>query len=251
MKIVRFVYQGQTGYGIVDGTSVRALEGDLYGDKIAGPVVAPVADIRPLAPVLPSKIICIGLNYRDHAAEIGTPLPESPLIFLKPPSAVIGPGSKIVYPPMSQLVHHEAELAVIIGREAKNVTREQALDYVLGYTCTNDVTARDIQRAQKHNTLSKAFDTFLPMGPIIATDLDPDHLRVRARVNGEVRQDSNTSNLVFNAAYLVSYLSQVMTLLPGDVISTGTPAGVGPLVPGDEVEIEVEGIGILRNTVVR
>jgi 2-keto-4-pentenoate hydratase/2-oxohepta-3-ene-1,7-dioic acid hydratase in catechol pathway len=228
------------------------LRGELFGPAEAGERVAALSEVRLLAPVAPGKIIGIGLNYAAHAREMNRPLPASPVVFLKPPSAIIGPDEPIVYPPrgLSNEVHHEAELAVVIGRRARNVSVADAPGYVFGYTCANDVTARDVARAQQHNTLSKAFDTFLPLGPAIVTGLDTSNLAVMARVNGKTRQSSRTNDLVFSVPQLVSFLSEAMTLLPGDVIITGTPSGVGPLVPGDVVEVEVEGIGVLRNPVV-
>jgi 2-keto-4-pentenoate hydratase/2-oxohepta-3-ene-1,7-dioic acid hydratase in catechol pathway len=250
VKIVRFWHLNGAAYGVVKGGTIYALEGDLFGGKRAGPPLVPLTQARLLAPVLPSKIVAIALNYTSHAAEVGKALPVSPLFFLKPPTTVIGPGDCIVCPPESQLVHYEAELAVIIGRTACRVPEAKAQDFILGYTCANDVTARDIQRAENHNTRAKGFDTFLPLGPVIITDLDPSALRIQSRVNGSPRQDSTTANMIFKLNYLVSYVSHVMTLLPGDIISTGTPPGIGPLVAGDVVEVEVEGIGVLRNPVV-
>ncbi len=249
MKIVRFSHRNQEAYGLLEGETIYALEGSLFGQKQRGQAVTSLSEVRLLAPLTPGKVVGVGLNYRDHAAESGKPLPTAPLMFMKPSTGVIGPEEAIIYPPQSQLVHYEAELAVIIGRRAKNVSEAEALDFVLGYTCANDVSARDIQYAEGHNTHGKAFDTFLPLGPAIVTGLDHRNLRIASRVNGEGRQNSSTANLVFGVAYLVSHISQVMTLLPGDVIITGTPAGVGPLAVGDVVEVEIEDIGVLRNTV--
>jgi 2-keto-4-pentenoate hydratase/2-oxohepta-3-ene-1,7-dioic acid hydratase in catechol pathway len=202
-----------------------------------------------LAPVVPSKIVCVGRNYADHAKELGNEAPSEPIIFLKPPSGLLAPGGTIVRPPQSQLVHHEAELAIVIGREAKNVKRDAWRDFVRGFTCANDVTARDLQRKDVQFTRGKGFDTFCPIGPHIETDLDPADLRVVARVNGEVRQDGRTSQMIFSCAFLIEFITSIMTLVPGDVILTGTPAGVGTLESGDVVEIEIEGIGVLRNAV--
>ncbi len=249
MRIVRFQHRGTTAYGIVEGETVYTLEGELYGQSQRGTAVAPLATVRLLAPCQPSKVVAVGLNYRDHAAETHNVLPAEPLLFLKPPTAVIGPGEAIVRPAMSQQVDYEAELAVVIVRRTRQVSPEEATGYILGYTCANDVTARDIQRQERHNSRAKSFDTFCPLGPWIVTDLSPDDLGIRCRVNGVLRQDSRTNQLVFGVQALVSFVSQVMTLLPGDVILTGTPAGIGPLASGDVVEVEIEGVGVLRNVV--
>ena len=194
--------------------------------------------------------MAVGLSYRDHAAEFGHPVPEEPILFLKPLTALIGPGDRIVYPAISQRVDYEAELAIVMKRKGRNIPRGQALRYVLGYTCHNDVTARDLQKKDGQWTRAKSFDTFAPLGPCIATGLDPHRLHIEARVNGEVRQSFNSDQLIFDVPTLVAFISQVMTLYPGDVIATGTPPGVGPLKRGDVVEVEVEGIGVLRNPVV-
>jgi 2-keto-4-pentenoate hydratase/2-oxohepta-3-ene-1,7-dioic acid hydratase in catechol pathway len=202
-----------------------------------------------LPPTTPTKIVCIGRNYADHAKELGNEAPSEPLLFLKPPSALLAPGGTIVRPSQSQLVHHEGELAIVVGREAKNVSREHWRDYVLGFTCANDVSARDLQRKDVQFTRGKGFDTFCPIGPHIETDLDPSDLRVVTRLNGEVKQDGRTSQMIFPCDVLFAYVSEHMTLMPGDVILTGTPAGVGSLNAGDTVEVEIEGIGTLTNAV--
>jgi len=250
MKIARFVWQDEERYGLIEGNEVYLLVGDLFGDFERGQRAGTLAEIRLLAPCTPSKIVAVGRNYADHASEMQSDVPSEPLIFLKPPSAVIGPGEPIVYPPISQRVDYEAELAAIIGRRARNVPAEEALDFVLGYTCGNDVTARDLQRKDGQWTRSKSFDTFCPLGPWIVTDLKPNDLVVECRVNGEVKQKSSTRQMVFPVAELIRFITQVMTLEPGDVIMTGTPAGVGHLHPGDRVEVEIEGIGVLENVVV-
>lgn len=250
MRICRFtVGNSAPAYGLVQGGMVYAMMGDLFGEVIAGTPVAPLADIQLLAPIRPSKIIAVGRNYVAHAAEHGAEVPSEPLLFLKPPSAIIGPGAPILLPAQSRRVDHEAELAVIIGRRGRQIPRGDALDTILGYTCANDVTARDLQRADGQWTRAKGFDTFCPLGPWIETELDPGALEVTGRVNGELRQQANTRQMVFPVAMLISYISSVMTLEPGDVILTGTPAGVGPLQVGDVVEIEVEGIGVLSSIV--
>ena len=197
----------------------------------------------------PTKIVCIGRNYADHAKELGNEAPSEPLLFLKPPSALLASGGTIVLPKQSQLVHHEAELAIVVGRQAKDVAAANWRDYVLGFTCANDVSARDLQRKDVQFTRAKGFDTFCPVGPHIETELDPFDLRVVGRVNGEVRQDGRTSQMIFPCDFLFEYVSAHMTLMPGDLILTGTPAGVGSLHAGDTVEVEIEGIGILRNAV--
>lgn len=202
-----------------------------------------------LPPVVPGKIVCVGRNYADHAKELGNEAPAEPIIFLKPPSALLAPGGTIVRPPQSQLVHHEAELAIVIGREAKNVRANDWRDYVRGFTCANDVTARDLQRKDVQFTRGKGFDTFAPLGPCIETELDPSDLRITGRVNGEVQQDGRTSQMIFSCGAMLEFITSVMTLVPGDVILTGTPAGVGSLESGDTVEVEIEGIGVLSNVV--
>ena len=204
---------------------------------------------RDLSDVRPSKIICIGRNYAEHAKELGNEAPTEPLLFLKPPSALLAHGGTIVRPAASNRVDHEGELAIVIGKRARNVTRAEWRDYVLGFTCANDVTARDLQKKDVQFTRGKGFDTFCPIGPHVETDLDPSSLRVQTRVNGQVRQDGNTSQMIFDCAFVVEYISAIMTLEPGDLILTGTPSGVGPLQSGDVVEVEIEGIGVLRNDV--
>jgi 2-keto-4-pentenoate hydratase/2-oxohepta-3-ene-1,7-dioic acid hydratase in catechol pathway len=197
----------------------------------------------------PTKIIAIGLNYLDHAKELNMDIPEYPLIFMKPPTAVIGDREIIIYPPQTQELHYEGELGIVIGKKARNISIEAAKQYIAGYTCANDVTARDLQRLDGQWTRSKSFDTFCPLGPRIVKNIDPTNLAITTRVNSVTKQNSNTNQMIFNAYKLVSFISAIMTLLPGDVISTGTPPGVGELQVGDVVEVEIEGIGILRNTV--
>ncbi len=199
-----------------------------------------------LCPVTPSKIVCIGRNYAAHARELGNEVPSEPMLFLKPPSALLDPGGTVVCPPESARVEHEAELTVVIGQRAKNVAKAQALSHVFGYTCACDVTARDIQRKDVQFTRGKGFDTFCPIGPVIETALDPSSVRIQCRVSGQTRQDGNTRDMIFDVPALVAYVSRMMTLEPGDVILTGTPEGVGPLVPGDVLEVEIDGLGVLR-----
>lgn len=207
-------------------------------------------EVKLLAPVTPSKIVCVGRNYREHAAELGNKMPDEPLLFLKAPSAVIATEDRIELPEASQQVEHEGELGVVIGRTARNVAQtEDALNYVYGYTCVNDVTARDLQRKDVQFTRAKSFDTFCPVGPWIVTHLDPTNITVTTRVNGEVKQNGNTADMAFDVAFLIRYISAIMTLYPGDLIATGTPAGVSRMKQGDMVEVEVGGVGILRNQV--
>jgi 2-keto-4-pentenoate hydratase/2-oxohepta-3-ene-1,7-dioic acid hydratase in catechol pathway len=209
-----------------------------------------VGDAELLPPVNPGKIVCIGRNYADHAKELGNEPPAEPIIFLKPPSAVIGPEGMIVIPPQSQRVDFEGELAIVVGKTARNVRAAEWREYVAGFTCANDVTARDLQKKDVQFTRGKSFDTFLPLGPCLSTDIDPATARLITRVNGEVRQDGNTRDMIFGCDRIFEFISSVMTLNPGDVILTGTPAGVGPLKSGDTVEVEIEGIGTLRNVVI-
>jgi 2-keto-4-pentenoate hydratase/2-oxohepta-3-ene-1,7-dioic acid hydratase in catechol pathway len=250
MRIVRFDLEGRSGYGVLDGEKILPIwEHPFAGITETGEVLA-LADVTLLAPSEPTKIVALGLNYRDHAAEFGHPVPDEPLIFLKPSTAVIGPEADIIYPRMSRRVDYEAELAVVMGKTAHRVRGDQALEYVLGYTCFNDVTARDLQKKDGQFTRAKGFDTFAAMGPWIETDIgDPDNVMVEAYLNGQRRQQSNTSNMVFGIRRQIAFISEVMTLLPGDVIATGTPSGIGPMNPGDVVEIRVAGIGTLRNRV--
>jgi 2-keto-4-pentenoate hydratase/2-oxohepta-3-ene-1,7-dioic acid hydratase in catechol pathway len=206
-------------------------------------------EVKLLAPVTPSKVVCVGRNYREHAAELGNKMPDEPLLFLKAPSAVIASGDAIRLPKASEQVEHEGELGVVIGRLARNVTTNP-LDYVFGFTCVNDVTARDLQRKDVQFTRSKSFDTFCPVGPWIETDIDPGNVVVQTRVNGEVKQKGNTADMAFPVAFLIRYISEIMTLYPGDLIATGTPAGVSRMKHGDTVAVEVAGIGVLTNHVI-
>jgi 2-keto-4-pentenoate hydratase/2-oxohepta-3-ene-1,7-dioic acid hydratase in catechol pathway len=253
MRIVRFALHDRTGYGILEGEKISVLQGTPYAGGLAqtsGEVVS-VPAVRLLAPCEPSKIVAVGLNYIEHAAEFGHAVPSDPLIFMKPSTTVIGHEDDIVYPGMSRQVDYEAELAVVIGKACRNVPVESFQDYVLGYSCINDVTARDLQKKDGQFTRSKSFDTFAPLGPWIETAIsDPDNLMVESYLNGIQKQSSSTSNMVFSVGMLVSFFSRIMTLLPGDVIATGTPSGVGPMSPGDVIEVRVEGIGALRNRVV-
>jgi 2-keto-4-pentenoate hydratase/2-oxohepta-3-ene-1,7-dioic acid hydratase in catechol pathway len=243
MKICRFEYQGRIRTGILEPEHGKVID---YETK----EVWPISDVKMLLPADPTKIVCVGRNYAEHAAELGNEVPREPLLFLKAPSALIGNGEKIVIPPQSQQVEHEGELAVVIANNCKNLTEnDDPLAYVLGYTCLNDVTARDVQRRDVQFTRGKSFDTFCPVLNFLETELDVRDLRVRTRVNGVVKQDGRTSQMVFPVDFLIRYISQQMTLNPGDIIATGTPAGVSKMVSGDRCEVEIEGIGILGNVV--
>jgi 2-keto-4-pentenoate hydratase/2-oxohepta-3-ene-1,7-dioic acid hydratase in catechol pathway len=252
MKIFRFKHKDKISYGVLEGDRLFPIEGSVYRKFKTAKRGLPVGDVTLLPPVMPSKIIAIGLNYKDHAMERGKPLPEEPLIFLKPSSAVVGPKDIIVYPSMTKRVDFEGELAVIIKKKASRLrTKDQANDFILGYTCFNDVTARDLQTKDVQFTRAKSFDTFAAIGPCIATDVDPSRLRIKTFLNGKLRQSGNTRNLIFSVPFLVRFVSNIMTLNPGDVITTGTPAGIGPMVPGDRVDVQIEGIGTLSNTVMK
>lgn len=250
MKIYRFRLDDEIHHGVLEGESLHPLSGPLLGDYAVGDRAIPLSRVTVLAPILPSKIVAVGLNYRDHAAERGNPLPEEPLLFIKPSTAVIGPHDMIVYPAMSKRVDYEGELACVIGRKAARLSEsDRAEDYILGYTCFNDVTARDLQDKDKQFTRAKSFDTFAAIGPCIAAGLDPSNLDIKTFLNGKLCQSSNTRNLIFPVPFLVRFISNIMTLLPGDVITTGTPAGIGPMHPGDTIDVQIEGIGTLSNRV--
>jgi 2-keto-4-pentenoate hydratase/2-oxohepta-3-ene-1,7-dioic acid hydratase in catechol pathway len=251
MQIVRFRAAGKTRFGALEGPTVVEYSGTPWSVFRRGRHRYPLKQVVLLAPVLPTKIVAIGLNYREHATEMGAPIPDEPRIFLKPTTAIIGPDDPIVLPPQSTRVEHEAELAVVVKKRCRNVPAERVRDYVLGYTCLNDVTARDIQARDHGPTRAKAFDTFCPLGPCIATDIEPNAVTVEAFVNGIVRQSGSTKDFVFPVDDIVARIAEVMTLLPGDVIATGTPAGVGPLTAGDRVEIRIDGVGSLKNPVVK
>jgi 2-keto-4-pentenoate hydratase/2-oxohepta-3-ene-1,7-dioic acid hydratase in catechol pathway len=272
MKLARFLYRGRICSGTIHDDATVSVDPVYHAPVMAAVMLAtrrtpsahdahpeplarvPLAEVTLLAPVEPSKIICIATNYRAHALEMNRPIPDEPLIFEKPPTAVLAPGGGIEYPPSSEEVHHEAELAVIIGRPARDIGPEDAMRHVAGYTCFNDVTARDLQRKEANRfTRAKGFDTFAPIGPwlVTADALDPSDLAVTCHVNGVLRQEGRTADLIFSIRQCISFVSQVMTLEPGDIIATGTPSGVGPIRPGDTVSVTVEGIGTLKNPVVR
>jgi 2-keto-4-pentenoate hydratase/2-oxohepta-3-ene-1,7-dioic acid hydratase in catechol pathway len=250
--LVRIADHGESTWALLEDNHIYRLAGHPYSGGSPGARIGTLETVTLLPPVCPTKIICVGRNYVAHAAEHGVEVPAEPLLFFKPPSSIIGPGDAIVVPALSQRVEHEAELAVVIGKRCRNVTAEEAWEYVLGVTCSNDVTARDLQRKDGQWTRGKGFDTFCPVGPWIVTGLREDDitdLGIVCRVNGEVRQAGRTSQLVFSTSSLIAYAASVMTLEPGDVFLTGTPAGVGPLAPGDVVEVEIANIGVLRNPV--
>ena len=251
MKIVRFAIDKKIRYGILDGESIQGIEGKPFRSIKPTGQYYRLSEVKLLSPCLPSKIVALGLNYRAHAEESWLPLPNVPLIILKPSTAVIGPEDNIVYPPSSHRVDYEGELGVVIKKPAWRVSKEDALDYVLGYTCFNDVSARDLQAFDGQWTRAKGFDTFAAIGPCIETELDPGNAILETYLNGKLKQHTNTSDLIFPVPELISFISNVMTLLPGDVIATGTPSGVGPMQPGDTVEIKIKLIGTLRNYVVR
>jgi 2-keto-4-pentenoate hydratase/2-oxohepta-3-ene-1,7-dioic acid hydratase in catechol pathway len=259
VRIARFVHSGGMSFGAVegesangsDGLTVAEIDGHPFGSLTFTGQRWALADIRLLSPILPSKVVCVGRNYADHAAEHNAEVPKEPLLFLKPSTSIIGQHDAIKLPPQSKHVEHEAELAVVIGAPgARRVDRAGAAAAIFGYTCANDISARDLQKSDGQWTRAKGFDSFCPLGPWISTDLDASDLEVRCEVNDEVRQLGRTKDMVFDVPTLVSYISHVMTLLPGDVILTGTPAGVAPIVDGDMVTVTIEGIGTLSNRVV-
>lgn len=251
MKIVRIKAGDDIAYGVADSEGVLVYEGSPFVAWEPTESVVPWSRVTLLAPVLPTKVMCIGKNYQDHADEMGGDLPDEPLVFMKPATSVVGPNANVVHPRISGEVHHEAELAVVISRPARHIKAEDASRYIFGYTAANDVTARDLQARDGQWTRAKGFDTFCPLGPAIETELDPlERLAVICRVNGEVRQAGFTSDMVFGVAEIVAFISAFTTLLPGDLILTGTPSGVGKVEPGDLMEVEIDGIGNLTNRVV-
>ena len=251
MKFIRFSSENNSKSGILKNESdVVEVRGDMYGEYEETNNIYKLDEIKILPPSSPSKIVCVGLNYRDHAEEMNRQLPEAPMLFMKPNTAVIAHNEEIVYPShMSKRVDYEGELAIVIGREARMVEEQDTENYIFGYTCINDITARDLQKIDIQFTRGKGFDTFAPFGPFIETEISPDNLSIKTLLNNEVKQHSSTSNLIFKVNTLVSFISKIMTLLPGDVIATGTPAGVGPVEPGDTLEVRIEGIGSLFNSV--
>ena len=255
MRLCRFLHSSsaEPRFGVIDDENVYPVTADEYFNTREVPrsqAVLALDKVRLLAPVTPSKVVCVGRNYREHAEELGNKMPEEPLLFLKAPSAVIGSEEVIELPPQSDQVEHEGELGVVIGRRTRHFQPdEDPLDFVLGYTCVNDVTARDLQRKDIQFTRGKSFDTFCPVGPIIVTDLNPLDATVVTRLNGDIRQQGRTSDMAFPVPFLIKYIADIMTLYPGDLIATGTPAGVSRMKPGDVVEVEVSGVGVLRNPI--
>lgn len=250
MRVCRYRLAGADRYGTIEGTEVRPLSAAPWAGGLADGKPVPLASVTLLAPVEPSKVVCVGRNYLAHAKELGNELPKVPLLFLKPSTSVIGPQDAIRCPEQSREVHHEAELGVVIGRTLTGASPVEVRAAIFGYTCLDDVTARDIQREEKQFTRAKGFDTFCPIGPVVETAFDPLEASVICRVNGTERQRGSTRDMAFDVFALLSFISGVMTLLPGDVVATGTPEGVGPIRPGDWVEVEIPGIGILRNPVI-
>ena len=257
MRIVRFAAQGKTKYGLLTKNTISGLRGSPFShfEHLNSPSILDgntykLDKVKLLAPCLPSKIICLGLNYRSHIEELKMPMPAVPLIFLKPSTAVIGPDDKIILPHGWKRIDYEGELGVVMGKKAKDIPEATAKEYVLGYTCFNDVSDRDAQAADGQWTRAKGYDTFAPIGPWIETEANPDNLKIETYLNSELRQSASTTDLIFGISRLVSFISGVMTLLPGDVIATGTPSGIGPMNPGDIVEVKIQNIGTLRNSVV-
>jgi 2-keto-4-pentenoate hydratase/2-oxohepta-3-ene-1,7-dioic acid hydratase in catechol pathway len=256
LRIARFSAGDDPTYAVIEGESGAEIAAVIDGDPLYRPVQAtgvrlPLADVRLLAPIIPrSKVIGVGRNYAEHAAELGNEIPAEPLIFLKPNTSVVGPRDGIVYPPATSDLHYEGELAVVIGRICRHVPRDRAAEVIFGYTCANDVTARDLQKTDGQWARAKGFDTFCPVGPWIETELDVSDLALTTTVAGDVRQSGRTSQMIHDIPSLIGYVSSFMTLLPGDLILTGTPAGVGPMRAGDEVSVTIEGIGTLTNPVI-
>jgi len=249
MKLIRFKAEDEIKYGILEENKVKEIKGDIFEDYQVVDKSYQLLDLELLAPCEPSKIICVGLNYKDHAEEMGEQLPEEPVIFMKPATAVSNPNQKVKYPKMSKQVDYEAELAIVIKDEIKDLSPAEVEEHILGYTCFNDITARDLQSRDGQWIRAKSFDGFAPLGPVIATELAANNLGIQLIHNGEIKQDSNTNQMIFSLKELVSFISQVMTLKPGDVIATGTPPGVGSVEIGDKLEVKIEGIGSLINEI--
>jgi len=252
MKIYRYTHKNKAYWGALKEDILFELKGSVFKKFETKEEGIPISEVTLLPPAEPTKIVAVGANYKDHTREMGRPIPEEPLIFLKPPSAVVGPNDIIVYPKMSKRVDYEGELALVIKKEAKLLGDDDSTeDYILGYTCFNDVTARDLQQKDGQFTRAKSFDTFASVGPCIATDVDPSQIRLKTFLNGKLRQSASLKNLIFPIPFLVRFISRIMTLTPGDIITTGTPAGIGPMSPGDKVDVQIEGIGTLSNTVMK
>ncbi len=250
MKIVRFTADKKIEYGVLNGESIQVIDDKPFRHLKVSDHYYQLSEVKLLSPCAPSKVVALGLNYHSHAKELNARLPDAPLIFLKPSTAVIGPEDNIIYPPTSKRVDYEGELGVVIKKPAWRVSVDEALDYVLGYTCFNDVTARDLQSKDEQWTRAKSFNTFAAIGPCIETELDPGNVTLETYLNGKLKQQGNTSDLIYSVPELINFVSHVMSLLPGDIIATGTPSGIGPMYPGDTVEVKIEPIGTLRNYVV-
>jgi 2-keto-4-pentenoate hydratase/2-oxohepta-3-ene-1,7-dioic acid hydratase in catechol pathway len=250
MKIFRVLFDKSKHYDVLNGEEIQLVKDKPFPEIELTGASIPTAQVKLMPPCEPSKIIAMGLNYYSHAREMGCRLPNSPLTFLKPPTAIIGPHSNIVYPSVSARVDYEGELAVVIKKVAWRVDQEQVPDYILGYSCFNDVTARDLQQQDSQWTRAKGFDTFAAVGPWIETDLQPDSLEIETRLNGEIKQQGNTQDMIYSIPEIINFISNVMTLMPGDIIATGTPAGIGPMFPGDQVDVIIAGLGTLTNYVI-
>ncbi|MCH3917455.1 MAG: fumarylacetoacetate hydrolase family protein [Spirochaetia bacterium] len=250
MKYVRYGKNNTISYGLLEQNGkIRKIDGNPFDSYTETATVYDINEINLLTPCIFSKALCIGLNYRDHAVEFGLPIPTSPVVFMKPSTSMLPYGGTVVKPEICQRLDYEAELAIVIGKKAHNVSEDAAKQYILGYTCANDITARDLQPKQGQWTIAKGFDTFCPFGPFISDEVDPAHLDISSTLDGKVMQSSNTSNLIFPVPFLVSYLSSIMTLLPGDIILTGTPGGISGMQKGARIEIKIEGLGTLVNTI--
>ncbi len=251
MKYLRFLQDEKEFFGVIKGDKVQKISGDIYGDFEVTGETLDLEGLTLLAPSKPTKVVCVGKNYYDHAKEMNSEVPKEPCLFIKPTTSILDPNGNIIYPEISNRVDYEGELALIIKKKCKNVSESEAMDYVSGYTCLNDVTARDIQASDGQWTRGKGIDTFCPFGPIVTDEINPNNVMIETRLNGVIKQKSNTSNFMFDIATVISFVSKAFTLLPGDVITTGTPAGIGPMNVGDVVEVEIEGIGILKNTLTK
>ncbi|MBT2757851.1 fumarylacetoacetate hydrolase family protein [Mesobacillus foraminis] len=249
MKIARFLESGSIHYGVLEGDVLNKIKGDIFRDYTVTGEKVSLSDTKLLVPIQPGKVIAIGLNYKKHAEEVNKPLPSEPMMFLVSPTAIVGPDEEVVIANPENRTEHEAEIAIVIGKEAENVPVEEALRYVCGYTICNDISDRVLQKKDGQFTRAKSFSTYKPLGPVISTDINPDNVEISLKINGETRQDSNTSDMIFSTAEIISFVSNVMKLEPGDVIITGTPSGVSPLQEGDVMKAEIEGIGILSNPV--
>jgi len=250
MKFARFEKDGKISYGVLEESIIKVINGDIFDHFTVTDNAYSLSEVTLKAPCNPTKIVCVGLNYRSHAEEMKDRIPEEPVLFIKPSTTVIGPKESIIYPKMSNQVDYEAELGVVIEDKIKDIEESQVKEHILGYTCFNDVTARDLQKKDGQWTRAKSFDTFAPFGPVIVTDVDPSNLNIQLSLNGQIKQSSNTNQLIFSVEKLVSFISKIMTLNPGDIIATGTPSGVGPMKAGDKVIVKIEKIGILENFVV-